>query len=248
MKGTTNLLSIKLNFIPSCSETLSFGTGTFKFISFNFFIILASWILDHLTSNVDLWFSSFVFCYEPNSLSKHVCQFLILCYVAFSKCSCNGWNTVFQKSRWAVLLLNSYDLLLLFVAIVYVKWFEFSVCLECLYCFASFSSIIFLFFLAFFTWNGSVTVKIVDLEPIIFNGNKSFMFYTVDLMKPETTVIIRNAKIDMFKGSMRLAVDKWGRVEATEPAKFVVKKDNNLSLVEYELVNVVEEWLGSLAS
>lgn len=86
-----------------------------------------------------------------------------------------------------------------------------------------------------------MTLKIVDLEPIIFNGNKSFMFYTVDLMKPETTVIIRNAKIDMFKGSMRLAVDKWGRVEATEPAKFVVKKDNNLSLVEYELVNVVEE-------
>ena len=86
-----------------------------------------------------------------------------------------------------------------------------------------------------------MTLKIVDLEPIIFNGNKSSMFYTVDLMKPETTVIIRNAKIDMFKGSMRLAVDKWGRVEATEPAKFVVKKDNNLSLVEYELVNVVEE-------
>lgn len=59
-------------------------------------------------------------------------------------------------------------------------------------------------------------------------------------MKPEATVIIRNAKIDMFKGSMRLAVDKWGRVEVTEPAKFVVNKDNNLSLVEYELVNVEE--------
>ncbi|KAK6230638.1 hypothetical protein QUC31_002156 [Theobroma cacao] len=63
----------------------------------------------------------------------------------------------------------------------------------------------------------------------------------VDLMKPGATVILRNAKIDMFKGSMRLAVDKWGRVEVTEPAKFVVKEDNNLSLVEYELVNVVEE-------
>ncbi|KAK9268817.1 hypothetical protein L1049_000581 [Liquidambar formosana] len=63
----------------------------------------------------------------------------------------------------------------------------------------------------------------------------------VDLMKPGTTVILRNAKIDMFKGSMRLAVDKWGRVEVTEPAKFVVKEDNNISLVEYELVNVVEE-------
>ncbi|KAF8378294.1 hypothetical protein HHK36_029633 [Tetracentron sinense] len=63
----------------------------------------------------------------------------------------------------------------------------------------------------------------------------------VDLMKPDTTVILRNAKIDMFKGSMRLAVDKWGRVEVTEPGSFTVKEDNNLSLIEYELVNVVEE-------
>ncbi|KAK6133438.1 hypothetical protein DH2020_032806 [Rehmannia glutinosa] len=62
----------------------------------------------------------------------------------------------------------------------------------------------------------------------------------VELMKPGNTVILRNAKIDMFKGSMRLAVDKWGLVEITEPAKFVVKEDNNLSLVEYELVNVEE--------
>ncbi|KAF3444076.1 hypothetical protein FNV43_RR13766 [Rhamnella rubrinervis] len=60
----------------------------------------------------------------------------------------------------------------------------------------------------------------------------------VDMMKPGTTVILRNAKIDMFKGTMRLAVDKWGRVEVTEPANFEVKEDNNLSLVEYELVNV----------
>ncbi|XP_028775273.1 uncharacterized protein At4g28440-like isoform X2 [Neltuma alba] len=63
----------------------------------------------------------------------------------------------------------------------------------------------------------------------------------VDMMKPGATLILRNAKIDMFKGSMRLAVDKWGRVEVTEPAKFEVKEDNNLSLVEYELVNVGEE-------
>ncbi|XP_010272352.1 PREDICTED: uncharacterized protein At4g28440 [Nelumbo nucifera] len=63
----------------------------------------------------------------------------------------------------------------------------------------------------------------------------------VDLMKPGISVNLRNAKIDMFKGSMRLAVDKWGRVEVTEPASFIVKDDNNLSLVEYELVNVVEE-------
>ncbi|KAG5087681.1 hypothetical protein GLYMA_01G030600v4 [Glycine max] len=63
----------------------------------------------------------------------------------------------------------------------------------------------------------------------------------VDTMTEGATVILRNAKIDMFKGSMRLAVDKWGRVELTEPASFTVKEDNNLSLIEYELVNVVVE-------
>jgi len=63
----------------------------------------------------------------------------------------------------------------------------------------------------------------------------------VDIMKEGTTIILRNAKIDMFRGSMRLAVNKWGRIEATEPADFVVKEDNNLSLVEYELVDVPED-------
>lgn len=59
-------------------------------------------------------------------------------------------------------------------------------------------------------------------------------------MTTGATVILRNAKIDMFKGSMRLAVDKWGRVEVTEPASFAVKEENNLSLVEYELIDVNE--------
>ncbi|PRQ32846.1 putative nucleic acid-binding protein [Rosa chinensis] len=63
----------------------------------------------------------------------------------------------------------------------------------------------------------------------------------VDIMKPSTTVIPRNTKIDMFiKGTMRLAVDKWGCVEVTEPASFEVKEVNNLSLVEYELLSVAE--------
>lgn len=71
--------------------------------------------------------------------------------------------------------------------------------------------------------------------------NVWFYFFAVEMMKAGNTVIIRNAKIDMFKGSMRLAVDKWGRIEVTDPAEFVVKEDNNLSLIEYELVNAVEE-------
>ena len=60
-------------------------------------------------------------------------------------------------------------------------------------------------------------------------------------MKEGATIILRNAKIDMFKGSMRLAVDKWGRVEGTEDATFAVKEESNLSLIEFEIVNVVEE-------
>ncbi|GKE21732.1 nucleic acid-binding, OB-fold-like protein, partial [Tanacetum coccineum] len=48
----------------------------------------------------------------------------------------------------------------------------------------------------------------------------------------------------LFKGSMRLDVDKWDRVEVTEPANFVIKEYNNLSLAEYEFVNVVEEFCG----
>ncbi|PKU69359.1 Uncharacterized protein MA16_Dca002629 [Dendrobium catenatum] len=37
---------------------------------------------------------------------------------------------------------------------------------------------------------------------------------------------------------MRLAVDKWGRVEVTDPADFTVKEDNNFSLIEYVLVQL----------
>ncbi|KAI3871428.1 hypothetical protein MKX03_030771 [Papaver bracteatum] len=108
----------------------------------------------------------------------------------------------------------------------------------------------------------TLTVKVVDAKMVLQKGGPpmrqmriaeclvgdetGLIIFTarndqVDLMKEGSTVILRNAKIDMFKGSMRLAVDKWGRVEVTEPASFTVKEDNNLSLVEYELVNVVEE-------
>lgn len=63
----------------------------------------------------------------------------------------------------------------------------------------------------------------------------------IDLMKEGSTIILRNAKIDMIEGSMRLTVNRWGRIEVTEPTTFSVKKDNNLSLIQYELVNIVAE-------
>eukprot|EP01120_Amphizonella_sp_Union-15-10_P009701 TRINITY_DN3739_c0_g2_i3.p1 TRINITY_DN3739_c0_g2~~TRINITY_DN3739_c0_g2_i3.p1 ORF type:complete len:169 (+),score=36.47 TRINITY_DN3739_c0_g2_i3:487-993(+) len=61
----------------------------------------------------------------------------------------------------------------------------------------------------------------------------------VDIAQPGSTIEIRNAKIDMFKGYMRLVVDKWGKItQATSPATFEVNRSNNLSTVEYELVPV----------
>ncbi|KAH7330818.1 hypothetical protein KP509_20G003500 [Ceratopteris richardii] len=61
----------------------------------------------------------------------------------------------------------------------------------------------------------------------------------VDVMQEGATVILNNAKVDMFRGSMRLAVDRWqGSIEVTEPASFSVKMDNNLSLIEFETILV----------
>lgn len=68
----------------------------------------------------------------------------------------------------------------------------------------------------------------------------SYPQLAVDAMKEGSSVILRNAKIDMYKGSMRLAVDKWGRVEITDAAAFSVKEDSNLSLIEFELITVEE--------
>merc|ERR1712232_51281 len=61
----------------------------------------------------------------------------------------------------------------------------------------------------------------------------------IDVVQPGKTIIARNAKVDMFRSRfMRLAVDKWGKLEPTAPADFEVNQEKNLSAVEYELVAV----------
>jgi len=61
----------------------------------------------------------------------------------------------------------------------------------------------------------------------------------IDPLVPGATVVVRNAKIDMFKGFMRLAVDKWGSLKHAEHQEtFQVKQENNLSAIEYELVDL----------
>ncbi|XP_028083755.1 uncharacterized protein At4g28440-like [Camellia sinensis] len=85
------------------------------------------------------------------------------------------------------------------------------------------------------TGGHNLILKVVSSKTVLQKGRPDgpqVPLIFLDLMKPDGTVILRNAKIDMFKGSMRLAVDKWGRVEVTEPASFTVKDDNNLSLLK----------------
>ncbi|KAH0463229.1 hypothetical protein IEQ34_007811 [Dendrobium chrysotoxum] len=61
-------------------------------------------------------------------------------------------------------------------------------------------------------------------------------------MKVCAIVILSNANIDMFKGSIRLVVSKWGYIEVIELVSFLVKDDKNHSLVEYKLANVPKIW------
>ncbi|KAL7110263.1 hypothetical protein ACP275_05G013700 [Erythranthe tilingii] len=61
----------------------------------------------------------------------------------------------------------------------------------------------------------------------------------VDLVKDGNTLVLTNAKIDMFKGAMRLAVDRSGRIEVDSTASLYVDESNNLSLIEFERVDVV---------
>lgn len=59
----------------------------------------------------------------------------------------------------------------------------------------------------------------------------------IDAAQPGSLVEVRNAKIEMLKGYMRLVVDKWGRVaKSADTPSFTVNLENNLSSVEYELV------------
>mmetsp|Transcript_20860 Transcript_20860/g.62787 ORF Transcript_20860/g.62787 Transcript_20860/m.62787 type:complete len:135 (+) Transcript_20860:275-679(+) len=60
----------------------------------------------------------------------------------------------------------------------------------------------------------------------------------VDQLKPGTYLTLTDAKVDMFKGCMRLAVDSNGSIQPSNVKPFQPKTDFNLSLVEYELVHV----------
>mmetsp|Transcript_107805 Transcript_107805/g.304792 ORF Transcript_107805/g.304792 Transcript_107805/m.304792 type:complete len:271 (-) Transcript_107805:208-1020(-) len=60
-----------------------------------------------------------------------------------------------------------------------------------------------------------------------------------DVAKKDAVVAIRNAGVKMVQGHVRLAVDKWGKVEASEEGmdeEVDMSTEKNISATEYELV------------
>jgi len=71
---------------------------------------------------------------------------------------------------------------------------------------------------------GSVTLRLRDAQVAMVEAGKS--------------IIIRNAHVKMFKGFIRVVVDKWGKLEVcSEAHEFEAKETPDVSGTEYELVN-----------
>ena len=61
----------------------------------------------------------------------------------------------------------------------------------------------------------------------------------LDVVKEGANIIIRNAHANVVKEHMRIEVDKWAKVEVDNKKSVKsVDKSNNLSDIEYELVQV----------
>ncbi|KXZ57031.1 hypothetical protein GPECTOR_1g931 [Gonium pectorale] len=60
----------------------------------------------------------------------------------------------------------------------------------------------------------------------------------VDVAEKGATITLTGAKVDMFRGSMRLTVDAPGKVESGGDLAGAVNTSNNVSLLEFEVVTV----------
>ena len=55
--------------------------------------------------------------------------------------------------------------------------------------------------------------------------------------KPGSTLVLRNSRVSMFRGRLRLEIDKWGKLASADSASFSVNCAKDISAVEYELVD-----------
>jgi hypothetical protein len=58
------------------------------------------------------------------------------------------------------------------------------------------------------------------------------------VIKEGATITVRNCAANVTNEHMRLEVDRWGKIEPSAEKIDKVNLTNNLSDVEYELVNV----------
>lgn len=103
--------------------------------------------------------------------------------------------------------------------------------------------------------NINITLKVVNVKKV---SSKGHMPVTESLVGDETgiiilravgadkinrvkegsTIVLHKAKIIMYRGSMRLGVCRAEDIEEAPPAAFTIKEDCNLSLIEYERIQV----------
>ncbi|KAG7668215.1 hypothetical protein Ndes2526A_g01053 [Nannochloris sp. 'desiccata'] len=118
----------------------------------------------------------------------------------------------------------------------------------------------------------TLVVKVVEVKPVIERAAKqggktqkiaecvlgdetgtvifSARNEQVVLMKSGSYLTLTNAKVEMFRGNMRLVVPQGnsGKIEEAEMASFEPKIDNNMSMIEYELVPLLPEGGGAAKS
>jgi replication factor A1 len=102
--------------------------------------------------------------------------------------------------------------------------------------------------------NIDITLKVVDVkiiyktprvvESLVGDETGMIILKTIGIdqakrVKETEMVRLRNAKIEVLKGSMRLMVKKAGDIEPAPDVEFIVKQDNNMSLIEFDRVDVV---------
>merc|ERR1712216_371833 len=85
-------------------------------------------------------------------------------------------------------------------------------------------------------------LEIVTVDSVAGDATGTVIFSArnkqAEACKPGVVLRVTNGNIDMFKGTMRLAVEKGGSVKPTEEQEDVdVNSGYDLSAVEYELIS-----------
>jgi len=90
------------------------------------------------------------------------------------------------------------------------------------------------------TWNSTCTLIIGVEWPLFFVCTPIFSCRNqqAEMLTVGGTLHITGGKVDMFKGTMRLAVSKSGTVESSSTPISVVKEEINMSSIEFDEIEI----------